>query len=1252
MLKSVLTAYDGLLIKNSFGSQCACPGGTAAAQVLSPVSSECGGSDRQGQDGVATEGVADVDDRACEPSSNPGRLNHPPESRGHHLKEDQRQAEDDQQQQKDGIDDPNPDISITTTAPTFNDGYGLIPEQDCGVPARDNKKAYTARSRPPIAKPWSTSSKKKNGSTNNHKGASSDGSQDSTFIKGEHLFSMSDEMIRGGAGVAPGRDERSDDYFSSCTLSSSDAASDDRFDEDAHDSPSYSPDHEVTSPLSISLLASSAAAGGDVGNGTASCSPIVCTLSPPKTTPPIATKSHLSFDQAQRVTMHDTPGGGGPFSPAHSSCTNPSYISSSSSSEGVLSGNALSGGDDIFSNDARNIDSGLVVANEEYNIDTEDSKEWLKVDSLSGDGRPMAVVLATVTALPPDDANQKISAKTRRLVTRLSSSSLSLSSKEDLGRGVASPKSFRGGLTTLDTILMASSSLSVDTETDELVLDNDTKQNKASIAYTSIGTSTKNSKSEVSESLRSALKELDIDEEDSYEYTSTESKGMKEPDTTTAANLCNAATNEVQGFDSKKNEDRVANRAENSDESSLSLSSVDDVSFLSGEDREKSNEAAAPYLSKENTSTSPEETSPELLGTVIANQSSSGRSADVAMVPGARNKTHANMVYGSLSDLSASMPPLDDASVRRLTVSMLKVRSDSQDIVQAKEQELRKKMCLAVKELEEEYQERADEIRRQHEKKLQQLKRLLDLDLQRRAEYLRFGRVSRSIVPRSDGLKGNCSGTGTGIKEIIAASKDVSDTKDNKEDDKKGDPIVSETKKRKEAMEERLHNLLNRLHSPRGQEAAHATDAGEIKAPTEASKDESGTDTSPFDGEADVVGSLVEVAGASKQKDDIAEVSHAIAKELHEERIIFQYVLNNEAIENEHRLQLNCDEMVKEQVRSVKEIEALKELLQSQRQQFDEDFAQAEEVSKRQVDNMEDKLQHVKDTTEANCSDLCDEIENKENSIYALTSKLEEMRVCNDSLEEKLDLQATEVASVKAESNAFQARVAELTKTAERVKTEQDKELQGEVDKFGIACNQVRQEVSAAIDRQYSEGNKKKFALEDEQNKVTERMGALKKLLLIKEASTASMIENWSTKETNLAGKCEQLAEGEILLYCQIFRSFRPTHNFYLFSSIYFSCCRPMNVHLYYHSLLGITFAEEKRTNKTAAFTRVVAQLNSSYDDLSATIEETRQQTDRILKQRREVNTEISSLIADNKQVEDWVNELVTVIDTLEKGDQ
>jgi len=1226
MLKSVLTAYDGLLIKNSFGPQCTCPGGAAAAsaQVLSPVSSECGGGDREDQDGGATEAVADVDDRACEPSSNPGRLNHPPESRGHHPSEDQRQAEDDPQQQEDRIDDPHPDISSTicTAAPArpSNDGYGLIPEQDCGVPVRDNKIAHTARSRPPIAKPWSTSSKKKNRSTNNHKVTSSDGFQDSTFIKGGHFFSMSDEMIRGGAALAPGRDERSDDYFSSCTLSSSDAASDDRFDEDSHDSPSNSPDHEVASPLSITFLATSAAAGGDVSNGSASCSPIVRTLSPPKT-PPIATKSHLSLNQAQRVTMHDTPVGGSPFSPAHSSCTNPSYISSSSSSsEGVLSDKALSEGDLIFSNDARaqtctrpsNIDSGLVVANKEYNIHTEDTKEWLKLDSSSGDCRPMAVVLATVTALPPDEADLKINPKTRRLLSRLSSSSLSLSSKEDLERGVPSPKSFRGGLATLDTILMASSSLSVDTETDELVLDNDTNQNKATIASTGIGASTKNSKSEVTESLRSALKELDIDEEDSYEYTSTQSKGTKIPDTTTAADLCNATTNAVQGVDSKESEDRVANTAENSDESSLSLSSVDDGSFLSKQGGGKSHEAAPQQHSQNNSSVSPVETSPELLGTVIENQSSCERSADVAMVQGARDKTYANMEYGSLSDLSASMPPLDDSSVRHLTVRTFKVRSDSQDIVQAREQELRKKMCLAVTEIEEEYRERADVIRRQHEKKLQQLKRQLDLDLQRRAEYLRFGRVSRSIVPRINGLKGNCVGTGTGIKEVIAASKDVSNTKDSKGDDyldEKGDPIVSETKKRKEAMEERLHNLLNRLHSPRGQEAAYAMDAREVKAPTEASRDQSGTETSPIDRETDAVGPFVEVARASEQKNYIAEVTSAIAKELYEERTMFQHLLINECTENENHLQQNCDEVEKEQVRAVEEVEALKEVLESQRRQFDEDFAQAEEVSKRQVDYMEDKLQHVKGTTEASRSDLCDEIEDKENAISVLTSKLEEMRVCNDSLEEKLELQATDMASVKAESNAFQARVAKLTKTVrEQAKVKQD-ELKNEVDKLGVACNQVRQEVSAAIDRQYSEGNRKKVALEDEQNKVTERMGALKKLLLIKEASTASMVEDWSTKETNLLGKSQQLAE-------------------------------------------AITFAEEKRTNKTAAFTRVVAQLNNSYDVLSATIDETRQQTDRILKQRREVNTEISSLSTDNKQIEDWVNALGAVIDTLEKGEQ
>ena len=84
--------------------------------------------------------------------------------------------------------------------------------------------------------------------------------------------------------------------------------------------------------------------------------------------------------------------------------------------------------------------------------------------------------------------------------------------------------------------------------------------------------------------------------------------------------------------------------------------------------------------------------------------------------------------------------------------------------------------------------------------------------------------------------------------------------------------------------------------------------------------------------------------------------------------------------------------------------------------------------------------------------------------------------------------------------------------------------------------------------------------------------------------------------------------------------------------------------------ILEITFTEEKRTNKTAVFSRVVSQLNSSYGKLSETIEDTRRDTERIINQKRDVTIDISTLVDDNRQVEDWVKELMTVIDALGKG--
>lgn len=51
-----------------------------------------------------------------------------------------------------------------------------------------------------------------------------------------------------------------------------------------------------------------------------------------------------------------------------------------------------------------------------------------------------------------------------------------------------------------------------------------------------------------------------------------------------------------------------------------------------------------------------------------------------------------------------------------------------------------------------------------------------------------------------------------------------------------------------------------------------------------------------------------------------------------------------------------------------------------------------------------------------------------------------------------------------------------------------------------------------------------------------------------------------------------------------------------------------------------------------------------------AAVEETRQDTDTALKQTREASFEISRLKEDNNQVEDWIKELMTVIDTLGGG--
>ena len=448
-------------------------------------------------------------------------------------------------------------------------GYGLIPEQitfeTTGKEMAANPKKSSSdmiSDRPPIAKPpifknkggvhVATSSISANNHASGHERTPSDGSGES-FIRGEVLLSTSGDEHRG-------RSVRHSDHLAA--LKNNEASS-----EAYHTSISV-----FTSYSSASEAATDDVSASAIKTRAGLSSPLRISTQEALTVTTASPSSPL--DQQEALAEPRSPAV--PFSPgAHSSCTNPSYISSSSEEgddDDLFELESLQGdlykiaqmqqryqqhhqypGDkkdeepmhhhqsspaEVTSEMAANevitqpeLSNAVCDDHEEYNIQEGSSREWLRLDSLSGDGgrpkpdfreannTPDQSASPSTGKLGGDPEGLLASSSSRRFFSE-QSSSLSL----DVIDSVSSPRSesTRGGLASLDAILMASSSLSVDSEDDECIL----QDGEEEMYRVQVSTS---AQSEKSESLLSALEELrapnDDDDNDSFNYGSAVKEG-------------------------------------------------------------------------------------------------------------------------------------------------------------------------------------------------------------------------------------------------------------------------------------------------------------------------------------------------------------------------------------------------------------------------------------------------------------------------------------------------------------------------------------------------------------------------------------------------------------------------------------------------------------------------------------------------------------------------------------------------------
>jgi len=1045
-------------------------------------------------------------------------------------------------------------------------GYGLVPEQivfETEETASNSRKTscVCVSDRPPIAKPpisknkgaalggtrpTSTRSCGYN-SGDRHESALSIGSGES-FVRGEMLLSTSGDDNSGSVMTVNSNAAFSETYYTSISVfasysSASEAATDDM--------------NKVRDELS----------------------------SPPK----IPTREGLKVTTASLPSPLDAPletrSPAIPFSPgAHSACTNPSYISSSSEDDD---------GDDLFeleslqgdlykiaqmqrqrhqyqqvSNEEEpmqhqsspvvssemNADAVIIIPpqisnaipaeHEGYYIQEGSSREWLQLDSLSGDGgRPMpkfhtahAAPATIICANEPDsshaDHSDSLSAGGKRgedLEERLASSSQRFfldqtsSLSLDVFESATSPRSesTRGGLASLDAILMASSSLSICSDDD--ILSDDEEETARVQVFPS-------TQSEIPESLQSTLEKFRTHEDaDNFNYGS-KSKERKED-----AHIINSETKK----DVPKMDQEVLLL------SSDSVAPINELLITKNvEGKEWENECLGAGI--------PPFTLDERKPVVVVKE-------PAIVIQDRRN---------ALSDLSSERAPVGFLDTL--------VFSSESSYARSIEGQLKEKTQLVIKELEGEYQERVEGMKRQYSAKLKRLRRQLDIQLEHDLQE----QMDRAGL--ADTSESNYTKAGDETKSAESALCNPSYT---------GERKTSKSKKqRKDAMEERLQSLLLRFNSP-GTSAPTSYMKVETPPNFETACQPQQTNNSPCN-------------PTVLTNDETLITLMSIKKVYESQQNWLEVDLEHDADEKTELLLVGRETYHQRQAKAFEEMKALERLHQNEQTEYRELSAKAEDMYKVRISDAKAKLQQVRDDNEEFCAGLKYEIGREENTIEELSSSLDETQKHNASLRKEANEQTNRIKFLRSESLEVQERLKKLAMTLDQEEDKRDTQLEKERVKTDKAIESAEAVISAAIKKQFKEGDKKKEALSNTQRKVEERLAALQKLLAITESSKASSSHDSNIREMELIEECRQLTQ-------------------------------------------TTTLTEERKSNKGVAFARVVGQLNESYQALTQTIEASRNDVEAYQRQAEVIKNEILHLRRDNEQVSSWISELDAVLKSM-----
>ena len=958
-------------------------------------------------------------------------------------------------------------------------GYGLIPyyEQiaietkgsrtNSSLADSCQKKSKGGSDRPPIAKPpISKTLGGVHGDTNDRGTYSlespSDGSGES-FIQGEALLSTSGDDSQ-GKNIRHHRAPTTDEAYHISVLASYSSAS-----EATADSVNASiPKNQAEgSSLSMSLIRDTLTVAT-----TASAS---ASASAPHDKPP----------EPRSPAVH------APFSPgAHSSCTNPSYVSSSSEDDeddDAFDVESLQG--DLYKiaqmqmgrqhlqeepmhhrpspDELPQLLADLAIAppassagedaeHKEYTIQGGDSREWLRLDSLSGDGRQTHHQASPTGGKYEGDQERPLASTARRFFGE-QSSSLSL----DVIEIVTSPQSesARNGLASLDAILLASSSLS-DYSDDSILTENE-------------------------EVVRVSFPEGEI-------------LGCASVDSDPICKIVDTSTNEA---------------------------------------------------------TRPKSSSTSLKDRGI-----------------------------TLSDLSSERAPVSlflDASLLSLD-----------PITTTIEGRVRERTHFVKHELEKEYLDRVEGMKRQYSTKLKRLRRQLDIQLEHDLQE----QMHRAGLNRCIGAKNtqqasaqNCLQAYTsGANDAVMADETRSLQSTQTTPKLTGETNLSK-KQRKEAMEEKFQSLMLRLNTP-----AASTKPSYSRTCASSSLT---TETTPLSGATgDDLNSDFNCASETARS---TLMSITKAYETQQNWLLID--LENDAEDKAALLQVECEMNRQQQAAAVKELKSLAVKYHIQEKEFKEDRTEIEKGYKFRIAEANAELQQLRDDNEELCAGLKYEVGREENSIKDLSSRLEETRERNATLKTEINEQTNRIDFLRSESVEVQERLKKLTRTLDQQEDEHKNKLEREKERTNDAVVKVRTGVHRAVDKQFEEGNKKKQALEETQQKVTERLAALQKLLAITESSKASFSHEWDVKELELMDQ-------------------------------------------YKHLQQSTNLTEERKANKGVAFARVVGQLNESYESLTRTIDASRNDIETSQTQAEEMKCEISQLKRDNEQVSSWISELDAVL--------